>query len=251
MTVMNSTESTTDFTTTENENEITVDEDVETETPPEEDDNFGYDTPPETKKDETPPEEKKGDEESKDKTLTGYGDDENEEVPPASEEKKDDKPFDPATATEEEKAAHELEEVVKELPEALDKEKISKFAKDNKLNKDQLKAYGELVKEEQAADEAARKNAKATQKAAWKKELQEDKEFGGKNFDLNVKQVGKVLENNLPNMKKMLTEKGGVLPPYIMKDLLVLSKALYPKTPLVHGDASENADSKNFLDELY
>ena len=39
-----------------------------------------------------------------------------------------------------------------------------------------------------------------------------DPEFGGENFDKNVDRVEKVLEKYMPNMKKVLTERGSMLP---------------------------------------
>jgi len=249
----NNTESTTDFTTTENE-EITVEDLLDlTSNNNVDDGDFGYDNDntPAPKNDPPPVDDETPVDDGEKKTLTGYEDDgEVEETPPP--EKKEEKPFDPATATEEEKAAHAIAEAVKELPETLDKEKIQKFAKDNNLTPDQLKSYGKLVQEESEAFAKQQAEAIKTRNAAWKKEIKEDPEIGGKNFDHNIKQINKVLENNLPNMKKQLTEKAGMMPPYLMRDLFQLSKALYPKTPLVHGDPSEAGKKKsNDVDDFY
>lgn len=186
------------------------------------------------------------------KPATGYGAEEPKEVtPPAAPatppvEKK------PEEMTEEEKVQKELADVVKDLGAGYDKEKIQKFASEHKLTKVQLEAYVKMVKQDDETAIANQKAAVVAQRKAWREELVKDPEFGGENFAKNVDRVEKLLENNMSNTKKMLTEKGGVLPPYLMRDLLSLAKALNPTTKLVHGEApAPQADDKDFLDDLY
>lgn len=186
-----------------------------------------------------------------DKAVTGYGKESEAEAvkdtPPVTEAAKTEVP-----TTDEEKVKAELAEVVKELPDSIDKDKLTKFALDNKLTKEQLVAYSNLVKEDQKNSEASQKEAVKAQRLEWKNELAKDPEFGGEYFDKNVDRVEKVLENYMPNMKKVLTERGSVLPPYIMRDLLALSKVLNPTTNLVIGEVGQaEGTDKNFLDELY
>ena len=186
--------------------------------------------------------------------ATGYGKKDDvvppptEVVPPVVEKK-------PEDMTDEEKAAKEITDVVKSLGDEFDQAKISKFVLDNKLTKEQVAAYVKDAKDSsvKAKNEAAVKLKE--QRDSWKNELMSDKEFGGLNsadFDHNVHQVENLLKNNMPNLKKHLTEKGGVLPPYIMRDLLSLSKALNPKAAFVQGEAATPPeDSNNFLDDMY
>lgn len=197
-------------------------------------------TPPAATEDDKPVE----------KPASGYG--KTDEVDAPAEEVAPPEEKTPEEISEEEKIQKEITESIKDLGDDYDKNKITKFAKDNKLTPDQLKAYVKFTKEEDAA--AVKSNAEAikVQRLAWKEELQNDKEFGGANFDKNVDRVEKLLQNNMSNTKKVLTEKGGVLPPYFMKDLLSLAKALNPTTNFVGGDApAPKEEPKNFLDELY
>lgn len=184
------------------------------------------------------------------KSATGYGAPE-EVIPPVEPveppvEKK------PEDMTDEEKAVKEIKDSVAVLSDKFDKNKIEKFAIDNKLSKAQIDAYVILTKAEEAkviADQAA---AKVKYRNDSINELKADPDFGGENFIKNVDRVDKLLENNMPNVKKMLTEKGGVLPPYLMKDLLSLSKALNPIAPLVIGEPpAPPEDESNFLDDMY
>lgn len=216
-------------------------------------DDFGYESvKTETKEVIPPPPEATKEEAAKvEKAATGYGKE--------SEEKPDENKIPDPKATEEtppandeEKLKKELTDIVKELPDTIDKDKVTKFALDNKLNKEQLQAYTNLVKEEEKAFETSQKEAKKAQRTEWKNELTSDPEFGGENFDRNVDRVEKVLENYMPNTKKILTERGSMLPPYIMRDFLALSKVLNPTAPLVVGNPGKTEDNgKNFLDDMY
>lgn len=148
--------------------------------------------------------------------------------------------------------AKEIESVLGELPEGYDKKTIADFAVEHKLNKEQVAAYVELTKREVADGVAAREAEIKTTRAAWSKELMTDPEFGGEHFDLNVDRVEKVLQNYLPNMKKELTSRGTMLPPYMMRDLLSLAKTLNPTNALVNGEASKPiTKEENFLTNLY
>lgn len=212
-------------------------------TPPAETDDFGYGevTPPAASAAIPPPVTPPVTKEEVVKPATGYSKEETPPVvpPPVTS---------PVEPTKEEK---ELSDIVKELPDSFDKEVITKFASENKLTKEQLQAYTKLAKDEQVKSEDAQKAAIAATHTQWKTELKTDPEFGGENFDKNVDRVEKVLDNYMPNMKKKLTESGGVLPPYIMRDFLALSKLLNPTTTLVTGDPSGTKEEKNFLDEMY
>lgn len=182
------------------------------------------------------------------KSTTGYGDP--EVVTPPVVVTPVEVPL-PADATDEQKLQKEITDAVKALGDGYNKEQITKFALDNKLSKVQLDAYVKMTKDEDAAFVKSQEEAKVNQRKVWKEELQADTEFG-KDFVKNVDRVEKVLQNNMPNTKKMLTEKGGVLPPYIMKDLLSIAKALNPTTSLVSGEAPAPAqDDSNFLDDMY
>lgn len=237
---------------TESETKIPTPTEIPTPVPAStevEDYGYGTETPPKPATEVTPPVVETPPAPVK-KPLTGYG-----ETPP--EEKVEtpapvEKPVDPATLTEEEKTKKEFSELVKALPEAIDKDKLTKFALDNKFTKEQLEAYTKLVKEDLDETEKSQKENIKVQRNQWKTELMNDPEFGGENFDKNVDRVEKVLQNFMPNTKKVLTERGSVLPPYIMRDYLALSKILNPVAPLVTGDPGEAEDnSRSFLDEMY
>lgn len=220
-------------------------------------DEFGYEKDTtkiiETKKEDDKNLDPKIDEEEKViKPTTGYGKDdpklavddkkpiENKEEPKPGEE------------TEEAKFKKEIAEVFKDLSDGYDKEKITKFALENKLNKAQVEAYVKLTKEEDAALVEKQKQLVKEQRSKWHNELRNDPEFGGENFEKNVDRVEKVLQKFLPDTKKVLTERGSMLPPYIMRDFLRLSKVLNPTTKLVSGEAKELKEEKsNFLDEMY
>jgi hypothetical protein len=184
------------------------------------------------------------------KVVSGYGKEEPvvpaAEVTPPVEVKK------PEDMTPEEKAQKEITDTIKDLGPGYNKDKISKFVTENKLTKEQVSAYIKLTKDEDAEFAKTQAEAVTATRKAWKQELMSDPEFGGEHFDKNVDRVEKVL-NNMPNTKKMLTEKGGVLPPYLMKDLLSLAKTLNPTVPLVMGEApapDEESDD-DFLNDMY
>jgi len=193
----------------------------------------------------------KNDEKEITKKATGYGDDENKD---SGEKDKNKTPEDKEKVpdTDEEKVKKEIEETLKNLPENFDKNKVSEFVSKNKMTKEQVQAYVDFVKSEMQANETAQKQAIEKQRSEWFSELKNDPEFGGENFKLNVDRVEKVLENYFPNTKKVLTERGTMLPPYVMRDYLALWKQLNPATIVVNGEPPKVEEpEKNFLDEMY
>jgi hypothetical protein len=199
----------------------------------------GYTEPPKT---ETPkPVEPPKDEPAKPTIKSGYEDPKTE--PPKPVEPPKDEPAKPDA---------DISLVLKDLPQGYDREAVTKFAIDNKLTKEQAQAYVKFAQDEFAQ---IKKNHEAKSneiKVQWTNELKSDQNFGGENFSKNVHAVENLIENHLPNMKKALTERGGMLPPYIMKDLLNLHKLLNPTASLVNGEPSIPAkDDDDFLTEMY
>lgn len=93
-------------------------------------------------------------------------------------------------------------------------------------------------------------------KSDWFNELKNDKDFGGSNFDANTKMVNKFINDFMPNTKKMLTEKGGMLPPNTMRDFHAVAKKLYETEGFVQGDGSAASETKptdqwKFLGDMY
>ena len=187
----------------------------------------------------------------KDEDSTGYDKDETPEDKKPVEKDKDDK-----DKTDEEKAAIEVEANIKKhiesLPEGFDKESVSAFAKENGMTEKQVEAYVKLENEKQTTLVNERAEAIKDQRKAWKGELQADPEFGGENFDKNVDRVNKVLDKYMPDTKKILTERGTMLPPYIMRDFLKLDKVLNPTSKLPTGEPpAVKKEEVSLLDELY
>jgi hypothetical protein len=193
---------------------------------------------------------------------TGYGDAPKEEVKPEEEAKGEtgyeEKPPEvkveiiqkPGIAPEGEDATKiELELDVGDLPEESVKQ-IREFAKTHSVTKEVAQALIDSRKEtfkRRADAEVQAENDRKALRVSYHKELKEDKEFGGENFAHNIKQAGKVLTEFFPGMKKALTDRGSMLPPYIMKDLSKLAKHLYSTNTVVHGDPV--VDKKKESDE--
>jgi hypothetical protein len=233
-------------------------------------DKFGYEKPkdgepPKEEKPKTPEELAAEEAAKKKKKVAGYGEGD-DEVPPAktpeelaaeeAAKKEKDKNKTPEELAAEEAAKKletDLAEAVKDLdPKAYDQEGIKKFAKENKLTPDQVKAYVKMVKDNDANALVAEQNRIKEQRTAWNNELKSDPEFGGANFDTSLDKVEKLMEKYMPDTKKVLTEKGGMLPPYFMRDFLRLAKAMNPTTKFVGGNPPPpKEEPKNFLEDLY
>lgn len=199
----------------------------------------GYDTPP-------PPPDK-----------TGYGIGEATDkpaAPPASEAKPAVEPPKPGE--------FKLEVDMKDLSEA-DQKSLASIMEKHKLPKDAQESLVNLKKAEiaqsnqQKAEQEKQYQAQILKtKTEWFNELKNDKDFGGANFDANVKLVNKFVTDFMPNTKKMLTEKGGMLPPSTMRDFHSVAKKLYETEGFVQGDSSGASETKqpgkwNFLNDLY
>jgi len=199
-------------------------------------------------KTEEKPEEKKVEEKSEEpeekvEPSTGY--DEEPKVDKKPEEKVEEK----SEGDEEPKLEEQIDEILGDIN---DKETIKKFALDNNMTKEQVENYIALRKaEDQRLIEENAQRIKETRKG-WFNELKNDEEFGGENFDRNIANVEKLLAKFLPNTKKQLTDTKGMLPPYIMRDLLKVHKALNPKAELVNGEPKQvEKETTNFLDDMY
>lgn len=169
---------------------------------------------------------------STEKDLTGYDKKEDDKGDAKDEAVKDDKPL-------------ELENV-----EGLTEDKIKdiqKFAKDHKLTKEQAQGLVEKYKAEQALDIKAAEEYKTKEAEVfkkWENELKEDAEFGGKNFDQSVHGVNKLIREELPGLKNLLTTSGKRLPPSLMKDLNKVARKLYGETEFNLGD--KGSDNKSW-----
>lgn len=98
--------------------------------------------------------------------------------------------------------------------------------------KSELKAAEESRKK---AEEAMKQEQAETRKR-WHNELKNDPNFGGEKFAFNVKRAEKVIEEFMPDTKKVLTERKSMLPPYVMRDLLRLGNHLFATESLKQGD---------------
>ena len=134
-------------------------------------------------------------------------------------------------------------------------EEIKSFAKKHGVTQEVAQALVDLkqdeVKKLDVAFEAQKVEAKANKeriRGEHIKELKDDPDFGGEKFDASVKKAEKVLGEYMPNTKKQLTKEGGMLPPYVMRDLAKLSDHLYSNKPLVKGEplipGQKEGDSK-------
>jgi len=205
-------------------------------------DEFGYKKAAEEKKEgeknEKPPEKPK--EEKVEVAATGYAEEPvvtPEDAPP---EKK-----------EEPKVELEYELDLKDLPDGEDA-KIKEFAKINKLSKEAAQAFADFRKIQEKSFKDAALQFKKEQEAAtkqlkakWYKELKEDKDFGGEKFSHNIMQVEKLVDQFLPETKKVLTERKSMLPPYVMRDLSNFAEHLYQqKEKLVTGEPSKKVEKQ-------
>jgi len=132
---------------------------------------------------------------------------------------------------------------------------IKDFAKKNNLTKEVAQAFVELKKSElksfkdqQIAFQKNQEDLITQTKASWDKELRDHPNFGGDNFSKSVLKVEKILSEHMPETKKILTEKGSMLPPYVMRDFAKLASHLYDSENLKSGDPhvgdTENKETK-------
>lgn len=177
--------------------------------------------------------------------LPGYGD----VKPPEKKEE-------PPAPKEEVKLDYELN--LESIPKE-ESDKLKSFAKKHSLSKEVAQELADQKKQEVQAIADARKEMIAERdrtRAEWVKELKDDPKFGGEKYGHNVQQVGKLLQEHLPLTKKVLTERGTVLPPYVVRDLKGIADLLYSTKTMVQGDATvtrqENNDNPDaFLDDMY
>lgn len=200
-------------------------------------DDLGYELPPKTDEEKKEGEKKVVAEGSVKKTeepvkpATGYGDE-----PPKVEE--------PATPPVEEPIKTDLgfELKLEGLPKA-EAEKVIEFAKANELSEKAAQAFADFRKSQiKSAEEgvvAAKKAAEQERnriRSEWHKELKNDPKFGGEKFAYNIALAEKVVDQLMPHTKKMLTERGTMLPPYVMRDLVKIGEHFNPTQQLVQGD---------------
>lgn len=123
---------------------------------------------------------------------------------------------------------------------------IQEFAKTHNLTKEQAQALVDKRKGEEDARVAATETYKAEEAKVfqkWETELKADPDFGGDNFANSVHNVNRLIREELPGMKKLLTESGKRLPPSLMKDLNSVARKLYGETEFVTGDKAVSKDT--------
>lgn len=181
-------------------------------------------------------------------TVTGY-DEKEEDKPDEDKTKEDDKPKDD----------NATEFKVKDKGEMLDfeVETLEAFVKENSIAPEVAEKLVEYKRQEakRFKESALEQNKEAEKqetekKKSWVKELKDDAEFGGDKFAGNIKQVDKIIDELMPNLKKVLTESKVMLPPYVMKDLAKVAKKFYSGDKFVSGDpkTKEKDESDNPLD---
>lgn len=128
---------------------------------------------------------------------------------------------------------------------------IKEFAQAHGLTKEQAQALVDKRKADEDAKVAASETYKQEELKVfqkWEAELKADPDFGGENFAHSVHNVNKLIREELPGFKNILTTSGKRLPPSIMKDLNNVARKLYGETELVQGDKTSTKDTWNPLD---
>lgn len=217
-------------------------------------DDYGYpkdEEKPVEKKEEAPSDDesskKKDEPEAKDnpdeKSATGYGDE-----PP----KKEDAPDVKDTTKDGSGEPDKVPEINTEGLLDSEVSDLKDFVKANKLTPEAHKALVDYKKQEVAKLAEYMENKKTSDETKANDlrrqqhdELSNDAEFGGEKFKHNVKQVDKVIDQFMPNLKNKLTESGVMLPPYVMKDLAKLAKRLYSTESLTQGEPSKLEDTND------
>lgn len=127
--------------------------------------------------------------------------------------------------------------------EPADIARITELAKVNNLTPKDAQVLADFRKAQISEGVKALETYKTQQEIArqqtivnWHKELADDPTFGGKNFGQNLKRVDQVLDQYFPATRKMLTERGSVLPPYVMRDLAMIGDTLLATGKLTTGD---------------
>ena len=207
-------------------------------------DDLGYEKLPEDKKpveDKKPADDKKVEPTKEEKSVAGYDDETKDE--PLPPEPKETAP--PAEADEYDKV-----EAFKGLPEK-EAASIKEFAKKHKISVEVAKEFGDLRRKElsdaleyQKSLEKEAKEAIQRQRSTWTKELKDDGKFGGERFPETIKKTNKILDEFFPRWKKTLTERKGMLPPDIMRDLAELADHLFSKEKVANGQPPTPAGSK-------
>lgn len=123
---------------------------------------------------------------------------------------------------------------------------IIDFAKSHGLTKEQAQALVDKRKGDEDQKIAAVEAYKAEEAkifAQWEQELRDDPDFGGENFAQSIHNVNKLIREELPEIKNLLTKSGKRVPPNIMKEFNAVARKLYGETELVQGDRVNNKDT--------
>lgn len=201
---------------------------------------------------------------TKDTETKGDKKPEQTETPPQSEEIKDpvsgyDKAPEPvkeetppAAEPVKEETAPTVEVNVDGLPESV-ATALKKTVTDMKLSKEAAEALVSIKKKEienlNSLQKAMEKEAADT-KLKWYNELKSDPVFGGDKYAFNVNRVEKVLNEFMPDTKKVLTERKSMLPPYVMRGLAKIADHLYGTESLVQGGAKEPSPDDKKVDDV-
>lgn len=200
-------------------------------------------------------EDPKPEEEKPLEPITGY--DKKPEAPKEDIKPDDKKPDDPKPSAEDEEFKELnfetlLPEEAKQLKEFAKKHKLSKEVAQDLIDskKAEIKAINDALKKQKEETPKILAQRKAERENKWYEELKADPTFGGDKFDHNIKQVTKVVQEFMPNTKKVLTDNKMMMPPYVMRDLVKLAEHLYSSDRLNQGDPPKPPETNESDDPL-
>jgi hypothetical protein len=135
-------------------------------------------------------------------------------------------------------------------------ERLTTFAKAEKLSPEVAQKALDLANAEVAADRTRQSEAntaafKKLTVEAWPAELKADKEFGGEKFDATVIESKRAVEKFItPEEKQMLNETGWGNHPMLVRFFARVGRAM-ANDGLITGQAGSGLPSKTTADVLY
>lgn len=128
---------------------------------------------------------------------------------------------------------------------------FSEVAKELNLNQTQAQRLIDLESKRAEASQNAMQEAFETQQEQWVKELKDDKEFGGDNFDRNMGLAVKVVNKfGDPELKEVLNSSGMGNNPALAKMFNKIGKAISEDS--LDSDSDNNTGTeKSLADRLY
>ena len=132
-----------------------------------------------------------------------------------------------------------------------DRETIAAYCKQHKLSNEQAQTYLSLMEERASALTARQIAARESEAEAWRRQVETDKDLGGKNLETTLGHAQRVMDRFAPEgspLRTFLNESGFGNHPEVVRLIASIGKAMAEDRPSILGGGGRSGSSTKDFD---